>query len=159
MLSFLSCCRTFTNGICPGFFFWFLTSFRCFSITSVKTRSTWLCRQVYICISYDKPMVHAEKMFSLYFHTGYSLVYVSDFMREVVGVGNTSYTDIRRDWSCNCGYCSHYCPCVLVCILIVTALDSDHFTSTPVGLTLSSFEYLRVMVSFAFPTFHNNLCK
>ena len=47
-----------TNCICIGFFFRVLTYFRCFSITSANSRSTLLCRRVYLLC--DKAMAHDE---------------------------------------------------------------------------------------------------
>ena len=73
---------SFTKAICIDFFFWFLASFRCFSITYVNFLSTWMYRQIY-----DKAMVHAESMWCkvpLFPHRGQSDVYIMFHLVNVV---------------------------------------------------------------------------
>lgn len=75
-------------------------SFLFFSITSASSRSTWLCRYIYLpCV---RLTFHPESTccrVPLFPHKGQSGVSESFHLCRFVGVGNTSYTDLRRNCS------------------------------------------------------------
>ena len=92
---------SFTNRILISLFLVCFASFLCISITSASSRSTWLCRHVYL------PSVYPESTcchIPLFPHNGQSGVSECFHLCRFLGNGDTSYTDLRRNCSWYWGY-------------------------------------------------------
>ena len=68
---------SYTNWIWIDFFFRVLTPFRCFSIASANSRSTLLCRHVYLSVIKQWHMMRGYAVGFLWFNTGGNLVFLS----------------------------------------------------------------------------------